>query len=193
MVSCKVSGNNEKPLKVKLSLVGQENCRGDSSSVPVVRLKLRLEITNLSDRKLIVWKGIGTAWYGYILAKNEQTLAADIYEENPNIDWVVSESDRRSPPSEAPSTEFTILDHDKSFEVRSNVYLAAYPHDALLGNHVIQLNVGTWPHVSAPEQFRDSWRNYGALVYEPVKSESLRFRVPPETLFTNCAVSVEAQ
>jgi hypothetical protein len=180
------SGNSEKPLRVKLSVVSQKNCRRDSSSVPVISLKLRLEIANLTDRKLIVAREIGAAWYTYILAKSEQNLAAGIYEENPNIDWVVTESSRQSPPTEAPPAEFTILDPGKSFDVETTVSIPTYPQDALLGNHVIQLDLGTWPHVTPPEQFRDSWKKYGDLVYEPVKSESVLFRVPPEKDFTKC-------
>lgn len=180
------SGNSEKPLRVKLSVISQENCRRDRSSVPVINLKLRLEIVNLSDRKLIVARRIGAAWYTYILAKNEQALAARSYEENPNIDWVVTESNRQSPPIEAPSAEFTILDPGKSFDVETAVSIPTYPQDALLGNHVIQLDLGTWPHVSPPERFRESWKKYGDLVYKPVKSESVLFRVPPEKEFTKC-------
>jgi hypothetical protein len=97
------SRNSEKPLRVKLSVISQENCSGDNSSVPVIRLRLRLGITNLSDRKLIVARSIGAAWYRFILAKNEQALAAGTYEESSNIFWLVTESDRRSPPTEAPS------------------------------------------------------------------------------------------
>ena len=180
------SGNSEKPLRVKLSVVSQENCRADGSSVPVIGLKLRLEIANLSDRKLIVAREIGAAWYTYILAKNEQALAAGIYEENPNIDWVVTESNRQSPPTAAPSAEFTILEPGKSFDVETTVSIPTYPRDALLGDHVIQLDLGTWPHVTPPERFRDSWKKYGDLVYEPVKSESVLLRVPPEKDFTKC-------
>jgi len=178
--------NDEKPLRVRLSAVGQVNCSEDSSSVPVIRLSLLLEITNRSDRKLIVARRIGSAWYGYILAKNEQALAAGTYEANPNIDWLVTESDRRSPPTDAPSAEFAILDPWKSLDVYTTVYIPTYPRDALLGNHVIQLNLGTWPHVAPPEQFKESWQKYGALIFEPVKSEPLGFRVPPEKDFTKC-------
>jgi hypothetical protein len=186
---CVGSGNPEKQLRVKLSVISQDNCQGNSSSVPVIGLRLRLEITNSSDRKLIVARKIGAAWYTYTLAKNEQALAAGIYEENPNIDWVVTESDRQSPPAEAPSSEFAILDPGKSFDVETTVSIPTYPQDALLGDHVIQLNLGTWPHVSPPEQFRESWKKYGDLVYKPVKSESVFFRVPPEKDFTKCRAS----
>ena len=180
------SRNNEKALRVKLSVLGQENCSGDNSSVPVIRLRLRLGITNLSDRKLIVARSIGAARYGYILAKNEQALAAGTYEASRYGYWVVTESDRRSPPTEAPSAEFAILEPWKSFDVHSHVNIPTYPQDSLLGNHVIQLNLGTWPKVAPPETFKESWKKYGDLVYEPVKSESVPFHVPPEKEFTKC-------
>jgi hypothetical protein len=180
-------GNSEKPLRVKLAAIGQENCLGlPNTSVSVIHLKLRLEITNLSDRKLIVAKSIGAAWYGYVLAKDEQALATDVYEQKPNIDWVVTESNFRNPPIKAPPAEFAILGPGKSFEVESNINIPVDHYDALSGNHVIQLELGTWPHATSPEQFRESWKKYGDLVYEPVKSEPMPFRVPPEANFTKC-------
>jgi hypothetical protein len=180
-------GNDEKPLRVKLTAIGQKNCRGrpNSSDSSVVRLKLQLEITNVSDRNLIVAKDIGAAWYGYIVAKDEQALAAGIYEDNPNIDWAGNESNLQSPPVNAPPAGFTILGPGKSLEVESIVYITVR-RDALAGNHVLRLDLGTWFYVSPPEQFRESWKKYGELVYEPVKSEPMPFRVPPEADFARC-------
>jgi hypothetical protein len=179
-------GNNEKPLRVKLTAVGQENCSGQNSSeASVVHLKLQLEITNLADRKLIVARSIGAAWYGIIVAKDEQAVAAGTYESNLNIDWVVSESELQRPPIKAPPVEFTILAPGKSFQVKSIVDI---PVNRLLqpGDHVLQLDLGTWPHVTPAEQFKEGWKKYGELVYESVKSEPLRFQVPPEADFTKC-------
>jgi len=181
-------GNNEKPLRVKLTAVGQENCAGQSSSeTSVVHLKLQLEITNLSGRKLIVAKSIGAAWYGIIFAKDEQAVAAGTYESKLNIDWAVSESELQSPPIKAPPAGFTILAPGKSFRVESIVDI---PANGLLqpGDHVLQLDLGTWPHVTPAEQFKASWKKYGELVYEPVKSEPLPFHVPLEADFTKCRI-----
>jgi hypothetical protein len=194
---------SESPLRVKLIMVGQENCRGDRSTADcgtcsvaaVIHLKLRLEITNLSNRRLIVAKGIGTAWYGIILAKNKQALAAGIYESHINPEWNRTESNLQSPPDDAPSEEFAILAPGESFDVESIVDLAVQqiaerPVKGLLhpGNHVLQLDMGTWPHVTRPERFRESWKKYGEVVYQPVKSEPLSFRVPPEPDFTKCGL-----
>lgn len=177
---------NERPLRVKLTAVDQENCSGQSNSeASVVHLKLQLEITNVSERKLIVAKSIGAAWYGIIFAKDEQAVAAGTYESNLNIDWAVSESELRSPPIKVPPAEFTILAPGKSFQVKSNVNI---PVNGSLksGDHVLQLDLGTWPHVTPGEQFKKSWKKYGELVYEPVKSEPLPFHLPPEADFTKC-------
>jgi len=187
-------GTNEKQLKVKLAAIGQENCLGGpDKNAPAVHLKLRLEITNLGDKKLIVSKSIGAAWYGIILASDEQALAAGIYESNLNIDWMLTKSNLQSPPIKSLPAEFAILGPGKSFEVESVIYIAVQPHAlppvyGLLGpgNHVLQLDLGTWFHVSRPEQFKESWKKYGELAYEPVKSDPLSFRVPPEADFAKC-------
>ncbi len=174
--------NTEKPLKVKLMTIGQENCLGDPSwsAASAVHLKLRLEIINLTNRRLIVSRAIGVVWYDFIVAKDRQTLAAGIYEYKPIIDWM---TDIQSPQIEAPSAEFTILSRGKSFNVESTVYLIE-PLES--GSHVLQLTLGTWFHVQRPESFRKSWKKYGDLVYDPVRSDSLSFLVPAETDFVRC-------
>jgi hypothetical protein len=180
------SGNSGKPLRVTLTAVSQQNCAGQNTSeASVVHLKLRLEITNLSDRKLIVTRAIGASWYGIIFAKDEQAVAAGAYETQLNIDWALSKSELQTPPIKAPPVEFTILSPGNSFQVKSDVYI---PVNGLLrpGDHVLQLDLGTWPHVIPAEQFRESWKKYGELVYDPVKSEPLPFHLPPEADFTKC-------
>ena len=186
---------SEQQLKVKLTAIGQENCLGgpNRSDASAVHLKLRLEITNLTDRKLIVSKGIGAAWYGIILARDERALAAGIYESNIDIEWAPSKSDLQSPPITAPPDEFAILGPGKSFEVASITVIAVQPDAMALlkglpgpGNHVLQLDLGTWFHVSRPEQFKESWKKYGELVYDPVKSDPLPFRVPSKADFAKC-------
>jgi hypothetical protein len=174
--------SNEKPLEVKLTALGQEDCRGGQSNLAdsAVHLKLRLEIINLTNRKLIVSRGAGVIWYGIIVAKDEQTLAAGIYEYKPIIDWMSNIID---PYFEAPSAEFTILSPGKSFSVESTVYIV---ESLPPGDHVLQLSLGTWFHLQRPQRFKENWKKYGELVYEPVKSEPLRFCVPPETEFAKC-------
>ena len=159
-------GKNEKHLKVKLTPISQENClAGPDKNAPVVQLKLRLEVINLSERKLIVSRDIGKAWYGITLARDEQALAAGIYESNLDIEWALSKSVKQSPPATAPPAEFVILAPGKSFEVELVIGVAVQPHalppvDGSLqpGNHVLQLDLGTWFHVSRPEQFKESWK-----------------------------------
>jgi hypothetical protein len=184
---------NEKQLEVTTTKTGQQNCRPGSSDLPVVRLKLRLEITNLTDKKLIISKSIGAASYGMTVAKDEHALAAGDYESNANLDWSESESNAQRPPTNAPPAEFIILGPEQSFATEWVFYVLVQRETVpasggLLkpGIHVLQLDLGTWLYVQRPEQFKESWKKYGELVYEPVKSEPLQFLVPPYSDFAEC-------
>ena len=176
-------------------MTGQQNCRGrqSNSEDPVVRLKLQLEVTNPTDKRLIISKHIGAAWYGVTVAKDEDALAAGTYESNLNIDWSMTASNEQPLPTDVPPAEFNILGPGESFEGKSIVYVLVQrdglpPSGGLLGpgNHVLQLGLGTWFHVPRPEQFKESWKKYGELVYEPVKTNPLQFRVPPYSDFGEC-------
>lgn len=186
--------NDEKRLEVKPTFIGQKNCSGSSpSEVPVVRLGLRLKITNLADTRLIVSKDIGMAWYGIVIAKDEKALVDGRYESKMNIDWESSESDFQNPPTEAPPAEFTILDPHKSFSVETTVHLPVQgdfmysSEDAPeAGKHVLQLDLGTWFHIPDAGQFKIRWKKYGDLVYLPTVSDAVPFQIPPQTDFTSC-------
>lgn len=180
-----------KQLEVKLRQTGQSNCRNSDGAT--VYLKLELEITNVTQTKVIVSKRIGSKWYGTTVARDERAFSEGSFESDWNIDWFPTESDLENPPENAPPAEFTILEPGKSFFAEGKAVLPAQvdspsPSSDLLppGNHVLQLDLGTWFHVSAAEPFRDSWKKFGNLVYRPTKSEFLHFRVPPIAEFTDC-------
>jgi len=165
-------------LEVKVAEIGQENCRGTSTSeVSVVRLKLRLEIKNIAGTKLIVSKNIGLAWYGITVKRG------NAYTEI-NNDWMVT--DLRTPPSDAPSPDFTILIPGKSFTVETTVYLPLSKELPPREQGALQLDLGTWFYVADAKLFKTKWAKYGELVYQPKISEPLSFRIPPETEFAKC-------
>jgi hypothetical protein len=179
------AASNQRQLGVKLTEVGQENCRGPSPSEgPVVRLKLQLEVINLTDTKLIVSKAIGAAFYGIILADDERSISDGAHEEI-HTEWIIKESPLPSPPFEVPPAEFAFLDPGESFIVKRTVYLPTHP---LLraAEKVLQLNLATWFHTPAPQAFRDGWKNYGELVYVSTKSDFVSFHIPLEADFTEC-------
>jgi hypothetical protein len=180
------AASNQKQLEVKLTKIGQENCRGRSPSEGmVVRLKLRLEVINLTDTKLIVSKSIGFGFYETILADDERSISAGPYEET-QTEWVFKESPLWNPLSEAPSAGFALLDPGKSFSVERTVYLGVRPPWLRPEEKVLQLDLATWLHISDPQAPRDRWKNYGELVYVPVKSDLLSFQIPLEADFTKC-------
>jgi hypothetical protein len=181
------------PLKVNLKILNQKYCSGESS-ISAVQLALRLEVFNVTHKTLIVQKSIGRAWYREIVARDEESLAAGDFEYNPNIEFLPTKSDEQVPSTDAPGDDFILLGPGKSFEAESLVDIptrtgALSPLNKGLiqaGDHVLQLRLTTWTLLSQPETFRKSWQRYGELVYEKVKSEPLRLRVPPESELESC-------
>jgi len=169
-----------KQLEVKLTEIGQENCRGMSDlEASVIGLKLRLEIKNVADAKLIVSKNIGLAWYGIIIKRGNDRSEL-------NIDWGITESDLRTPPSEAPPPDFTILSPGKSFTVETTVSLPLSKEPRPREQAALQLDLGTWFYVADAKPYKANWEKYGELVYQPTVSEPISFQIPQETEFTKC-------
>jgi hypothetical protein len=176
----------ERRIEVKLTKLSQRNCAGRfASDGPVMRLKLRLTVTDVSDSKLIVSQGIGKAYYEMIVGRNERELADGRYESTMDPEWEMDEPNADAPPPSAPTTEFRILKPGNSFHVDSEIYLATW-REIRVGDHVLQLDLGTWLHRSSAERFSERWKKYGALVFQPVKSDVIGFQVPAATQFVPC-------
>ena len=186
------SASEGQPLKVKLAMLTQRYCRG-SGDVWAIWLKLQLQTTNITGRKLIVQKTIGRAWYTPIVARDEKALAEHDFEEAPMVEFAPTESEIRGP-SQDLDKDFVILAPGESFEAESSVDLlvgagAPSPTNKGLirtGVHVLQLRLATWTYATPPKPFRDKWKDFGELLYETVKSEPLPLRVPLESEFENC-------
>ena len=186
--------SDEQSLKVNLKVITQKYCRRGGADVGAIWLNLRLQVINRTDRKLIVLKNIGRAWYRTIVAADEKALAEGTYESDPEIMFTMLESEVRGPSGVVPGEDFVILEPGKSFEAESfiDVTVAVGAPSRLnrdlirKGNHVLQLKLSTWPFVVRPEPFRDEWKEYGRLVYESVKCEPLPLPVPQDSEFQNC-------
>jgi hypothetical protein len=184
---------DEQSLEVNPKVISQRFCRGESG-VGAIWLNLRLQVINGTDKKLIVQKNIGRAWYRTIVARDKEALAKGVYESDPEIEFMSGEAEVRGPSDMVPGADFTILEPGKSFETESFVDVvvavgAPSPLNKELirtGNHVLQLKLSTWPYVVRPESFREKWKKYGKLVYESVKSEPLALSVPQDSEFQDC-------
>jgi hypothetical protein len=177
---------NDQPLKVLPTLLSERYCYGDAE-VFSVWLKLRMQYINQSDRTLILDKQIGQAWYGVTVARTMEDLVAQKYEYNPNIDWIITDEDKRPPrPSPTPpSKDFVILAPGQSFESETDASVMAQYGNAKQivgtvqpGSHIFQMELSAWSHPGNASEFKRRWSRVGQLVTEEIDTEPLEIRVP---------------
>ena len=144
------SASEDQPLKVKLTTLTQRHCRGDGD-VWAIWLKLQLQTTNITGKKLIVQKTIGRAWYSPIVARDEKGLPEDNFDEAPSREFMPTESEIRGPSQDALGKELVILSPGESFEAESNVDVlvgAGAPsltNKGLIGPETTYCSLD-WPH-----------------------------------------------
>lgn len=195
VVSAVVSSATDKqPLQATAERISQRFCYGDAETF-VLQLKLRLRLVNRTANKLILDKEIGKAWYGVIVARNQEDLAAGKYESNPNIDWFFSDKDKlpNEPSLKSPGVGFALLAPGQAFETEINTGVVAQyddPHEikgaVRPGVHFFQMKLSAWNRFTGPEQFEKRWEQFGQLVTGEIKTEPLEIRIPTNPNVENC-------
>jgi len=163
-------------------LISEQYCYGDAE-VFAVWLRLSVKYTNHTNRKVILDRGIGKAWYGIKVARNLEDLSAGKYEYNPNIDW--TESNEEKLKSDSPSRSFIVLAPGETFQSEINASVVAQYENSKNfagaikpGSHVLQLDLSAWGHAEDASMFAKSWRKFGDLVTGVVRTAPLEIKVP---------------
>jgi hypothetical protein len=176
----------DQPISVTPELIGQKYCYGDAE-VFSVWLKLRMRYKNQSERTLILDKQIGKAWYGVTVARTMQDLAARKYEYNPNIDWIITDEDKRPvrPSPTPPRKDFAILAPGQSFENETDAsVIAQYENTKQVvgaiepGSHIFQMELSAWSHPGTVSEFEKRWNKLGQVVTGEIETEPIEIQVP---------------
>lgn len=178
----------ENHLSLTASIEKQEYCLIPDGRTNL-RIYLRLEFTNVSHEKVIVWQksnfvdGMDITDY----AAGSQPL------QWPHIliDRTIPKKDEIVPPS--PGEDYSILKPGRTLRTKSVVHIdllhSKLPRNGLVnpGKYALAVTVATWFDTEdAAVVSREQWHHSGYLVSSDVKSEPVSFSVSPNPQFHDC-------
>jgi hypothetical protein len=183
--------DDAQPLKATTELISQRSCIQEQlKNTYSVTQTLRVTVLNHSKGNLIVDKSIGRGFYGMVVARDARSLSEEKYEWNPQLDWSIE-----PPPgelvAEKPVSPFVVLAPAESFQFETNFWVWARIEDSAgpgipSGDHVLQLQIGSWYYTTKPEEVQKRWQSYGDLIYKLIKTEPLAFSLPKDPKPENC-------
>lgn len=179
------------PLQLTATLIDQQYCTGDSE-LDSLQMKVRLTFTNISTRRLILYKG--SDFISRIaISRSLEDAAAKQFEVNASVTQVTN-GKRIDFKELVPNSAFIILSPGASYEVETVVTVFAVRGDAreiagavTSGEHVLQVEVSTWPDSKTlAEKLRRHWQRNGCLWYDPITSVPMPFTVEKQRKVADC-------
>lgn len=180
------------PLQLTTSLISQRYCAGDAD-VDVLQMNVRLTYTNVGQQKILLYKGSNLVSRQMVSHSVEDAIAQR-FEINSSLTQVGSDSGAKIGMS-APSDAFVTLLPGTSYETEAAISIVVSRNDVntvsgaiTAGEHVIQVELPTWPESSQlAKKLHSSWQQSGCLWYLPIISMPMPFRVERERLVVDCS------
>lgn len=182
--------NRQPPLRLAMEIVDQNYCTGDAD-LDGLRIHVRLTYTNISNRRLIVYKRaiISRIMIGEDLADIE----AGRFEVDSSLTELTA-GGRECFKGSVPSGCFVVLPPGASYEEQSVVGVLVVRDDAReiagavrSGKHALQIEVSTWPESKAlAEDLGRRWQRSGCLWYEPIRSAVISFTAEKQRKPADC-------
>lgn len=186
---------DELPLRLTTNVLSQRYCREEGSdSSDNLRLKLRLQYTNVGSEPLIIYKHENSV-FREMVSRNAADAAAHKYL------WdfsVTSVTEGRLPTLDRGLPEdrlFVVLRPAQAFEGEAEITvfvrrgLAGNQSDGLLaGDYLLEVSVSTWPvSQDLAELLRQRWKGIGLLWFRDLNSEPMLFRIEKNPKLENCS------
>lgn len=179
------------PLRLAVDIVDQNYCPGDAD-LDGLRINVRLTYTNVSDRRLILYKGSNLV-SRIMIGENLANIGAGQFKVDSSLTQLTTEGGKCFKGS-VPSSCFAVLQPGTSYEVRATVGVFALRDDTReiagavkSGEHVLQLEVSTWPNSKLlAEELGRRWQRSGCLWYESVRGAPIQFTVEKQRKVVDC-------
>jgi hypothetical protein len=175
------------PLRGTIQIVHEKYCKEGSGYAFI--LKVRVRLTNTTNKKLIVATGL--FYYGFAVARDLEPLSKGIYEYHPHINRTIEYSSE--PDTNEPGSSFAILRPGESTQTDvdfwGNVSLDdhhAPPGSLSPGNHVLQFWISLWIYRTNPDIYRKNWERFGTLVDSTIATDPFPTLFPPNPKLSSC-------
>jgi hypothetical protein len=180
------------PFKVGISVVDQKYCTGDAD-LDGLRISVRFTFTNISNRRLILYKSadlISRIMIGETLADIE----AARFQVDSSVTGLTA-GGRECFQGSVPSRCFVVLPPGASYEAQAVVGVFVVRDEmreitgaVTSGERVLQVRVSTWSESAGlAKELRRRWARIGSLWYDPITSVPMQFTVEKQRKVVDCS------
>ncbi|HVG35242.1 MAG TPA: hypothetical protein VM911_19400 [Pyrinomonadaceae bacterium] len=191
VIGGQVKSQTPSPLVLRTKILSRYSCRVNQN-LGNLELRVQLQFTNVSDQKLILYKGHDLFYQTRFRRVAMSGATSDAYEVTIlNSRYFDEQPEKIDQPT--PGKVFVILQPGATFETVMTVGVGVVGSNVNRGNHALkegehslQLIVSTWyKSKSLAQKMRQQWQRKGLLWFDPVVSTPVNFRVEnPESQFT---------
>ena len=176
---------------LELGIIQQEYCPGDAE-LDRIRLKLRLRFTNSGSDNVILYKGSNVV-IRIMVSRDVDSAQSHVYEVDGSLTTLYA-GDPKINVTTLPNKLFVILRPTEFFETTRELSVFVVRDDVrritgaiLSGDHVLQIQVLTWPDSVKPaEKLRADWQDKGLLWYDALVSAPVKLHVPKTRTIKQC-------
>lgn len=175
-------------LTITANVMGRRYC-ANTPSMTTLQLRLHLRYTNLSNQKLILYRGDDLFYQAKIRPRTVEAGAKPYEVVVLNARYLEQENELIEQPQ--PGKLFIILQPGASYETDTMVGVGVVSKNAtrdrnaiIEGEHTLQLLVSTWYRSRrTAEKLRADWQRKGILWFDPVLSNAITFNAErPQSL-----------
>lgn len=171
------AAQEQKPLTLAAEITGQRYCEG-AGGVDFLHLEIRLRFMNVSNQKLILYKGNNLFFAVWLKPEQDATARFEMKTTASRYLQMMPEA----VDTKTPNRDFVFLSPQESFETIINVSLPIAREEARRsrgsisnGAHLLQISASTWYESRRlGEQLRERWQRRGLLWLDPVSSMPIR-------------------
>lgn len=181
-------------LRLTTSLVSSQYCKEPGSDTSInLRLKLRLQYTNLGQQPLILYK-YDNSISRTMVSRDPADAFNQRYLWDMSLTTVTGGKDVTIE-SAAPSTSFSVLAPGQFYETETETTVFVRrkinggESDGLApGQYLLQVIVSTWPESGdLAKRLSERWQANGLLWSKPLKSEPMAFKIHAKRKEVNCS------
>jgi hypothetical protein len=183
--------NRDSPLQLTASVTNQRYCKGDGE-YDSLRLTTHLRFKNVSDQRVILYKGSNT-----VIRTTVGSSVEDIENERllDDLKFSVYTQGGYDIDTPSPGQAFIILPPGGSFEKDADTVVMVSKKakvGAVMpgGKYYMQVTVSTFHETEdLARQLYRRWKSYGELWFDPISSMPVRLNVPANRDKSDCKTS----
>ncbi|MEW6130530.1 MAG: hypothetical protein AB1757_26080 [Acidobacteriota bacterium] len=177
------TGKIKTPLQLTIKILKKKYCNPYGSQHDRLQLRLQLKYSNVSQRKVILYK-YSNIVFKKLVADTLERAKAGRYKQIYDVSYEIV-GQHKPFDKNKPNSAFVILAPKRSLQINLNVSLVIAGHNQEKdddypdsGTHFLQISVLTWNNsIEEAEELRERWHNIGEFWFNEITSEPMLFQI----------------